>query len=338
LQSSRRDIFILRLDFNYLNLAFEELNALLEAENIPAQVHVLDEFVIIAVKRDAVARLMLRSALVKEFGELIDVADTYRDVLDLISGFENPHTCVSLDCVRGFNCDDIQYLFKEVEKQRIKIGLKCPHPIRIVKLGDEYIVYRLIKKRRSQDFAEREPHRRAYYRPGTMKPILARALVNLARVRAGETLLDPFCGVGGFAIEACTMGINTICADLNEACTLGSRINAEHYGCSTFVDILQADSTIRYLREESVDGVATDPPYGRQITSKSSSLSELYERFLHLALNSTRKNRYIVFAVPIEYFELIEKKISEAGGEIRSIILNRVHGSLTRALFLVKKV
>ena len=46
-------------------------------------------------------------------------------------------------------------------------------------------------------FEEMKPHKRPFFHPGCMSPKLARCMANLARVKEGDTVLDPFCGTGG---------------------------------------------------------------------------------------------------------------------------------------------
>lgn len=62
------------------------------------------------------------------------------------------------------------------------------------------------------DFAARDvgrPHRDV--KSGTLPPKLARVMVNLAKVPAGGTLLDPFCGSGTILTEAVLSGVREVC-------------------------------------------------------------------------------------------------------------------------------
>lgn len=62
------------------------------------------------------------------------------------------------------------------------------------------------------DFAARDvgrPHRDV--KSGTLPPKLARVMVNLAKIPAGGSLLDPFCGSGTIMTEAVLSGVREVC-------------------------------------------------------------------------------------------------------------------------------
>ena len=65
-----------------------------------------------------------------------------------------------------------------------------------------YGKYQLNKKY----FEEMKPHKRPFFHPGCMSPKRARCMANLARVKEGDVVLDPFCGTGGILIEAGVIG------------------------------------------------------------------------------------------------------------------------------------
>jgi Methyltransferase domain len=87
----------------------------------------------------------------------------------------------------------------------------------------------------------------------------ARLLVNLVAPAGPGRLLDPFAGVGGVALEARAAGWTVVTADLDPALRHGlGRLGAAH---------LVADAGQLPLRAGSVDAVATEPPYDRQVGS-----------------------------------------------------------------------
>ncbi|HZD00566.1 MAG TPA: hypothetical protein VFA46_10365, partial [Actinomycetes bacterium] len=82
----------------------------------------------------------------------------------------------------------------------------------------------------------------------------ARMLVNLAGPPRG-TLLDPFAGAGGIALEACEAGWTVVTADLDPVLRFGlAAVGALH---------LVGDARRLPLRAGSVDAVVTEPPYDR---------------------------------------------------------------------------
>ena len=74
-------------------------------------------------------------------------------------------------------------------------------------------------------FGERRPSDRPFFQPGSMDPILARALVNVAGARPGATLLDPMCGTGGLLLEGALVGARVVGVDAQAKMAAGTRRN-----------------------------------------------------------------------------------------------------------------
>jgi adenine-specific DNA methylase len=62
---------------------------------------------------------------------------------------------------------------------------------------------------------------------GKFHPQLIRALLNILKVEAGETVLDPFIGSGTTAVEAQLLGINCVGRDVSSLCVLQSKVKTE---------------------------------------------------------------------------------------------------------------
>ena len=125
-------------------------------------------------------------------------------------------------------------------------------------------------------FEKRSNEKRPFSSPVSLDPVLARVLVNLSGVEAGEHLLDPFCGTGGILIEAGLCGVGVYGFDVKEEMVEGARENLEEYGVIVH-DIRQRDALElddSYLSD--IDAVVTDLPYGRSSVQKY----ELLEEFL----------------------------------------------------------
>jgi len=100
----------------------------------------------------------------------------------------------------------------------------------------------------------------------TMPPKLARILVNLTGCKRGETLLDPFCGLGTILGEAAMCGVNVIGVDTDANRVEGARKNLrwllEEYRIKDVkveVYVGYAERLHKILRGRVVDGVATEP-------------------------------------------------------------------------------
>jgi len=97
----------------------------------------------------------------------------------------------------------------------IKVNSTKPKSlVRIVAFENTlYIAIEKIKLNKKH-FEDSKPHKRPFFYPGSMSPKLARCMVNLSRVTEGKLLLDPFCGTGGILIEAGLIGCKVVGSDI----------------------------------------------------------------------------------------------------------------------------
>jgi len=129
-----------------------------------------------------------------------------------------------------------------------------------------------------RDFGDRKPSDRPFFQPGSMDPLLARALVNVAGARPGRTVLDPMCGTGGTLVEAGLVGARVVGADAQRRMVSGARRNLADVlggGTGSGLDVLRADARRLPLRDGAVDAAVVDVPYGRQSKIEADSLSAL---------------------------------------------------------------
>ncbi|RLG34160.1 RNA methyltransferase [Methanosarcinales archaeon] len=131
-----------------------------------------------------------------------------------------------------------------------------------------------------KQFGERKPHLRPFFSPGVIKPKIARALVNLSSIKEGGIFLDPFCGTGGILIEAGLIGATLVGIDMQAKMVRGAEKNLRIYELKA--NLIVGDSSKMALRDNSVDAVVTDLPYGRSsLVSRSGYfLAESRTRFL----------------------------------------------------------
>ncbi len=77
--------------------------------------------------------------------------------------------------------------------------------------------------------------RRDYQRPardekqGMIPPKVAQVMLNLANCPGGETILDPFCGIGTIVQEGLLLGFRMIGSDINKIAIKGSEQNLEWF-------------------------------------------------------------------------------------------------------------
>ncbi|MFC6716118.1 TIGR01177 family methyltransferase [Natrialbaceae archaeon GCM10025810] len=190
-----------------------------------------------------------------------------------------------------------------------------------------------------RDFGTRAPTDKPFFQPGSMDPMLARAVANLACARPGRTLLDPMCGTGGVLVEAGLVGADVVGTDAQEKMALGARENLAHYlerddPSPTGVPrgswaVGRGDATRLPLKDGAVDGVVFDAPYGRQSKIETHRLEDLVAG----ALAETRRvaDRAVVVAD-----RSWAAPAMEAGWELEATFERRVHRSLTRYVLVLE--
>jgi tRNA (guanine10-N2)-dimethyltransferase len=124
-----------------------------------------------------------------------------------------------------------------------------------------------------RDYGDRAPTDRPFFQPGSMDPLLARAVCNLARVDPGDRVLDPMCGTGGVLVEAGLLGARPVGTDAQAKMVGGARRNLAHV-LDDF-EVARADATALPLRDGSVDAAVFDAPYGRQSKIATHDLAAL---------------------------------------------------------------
>jgi len=179
-------------------------------------------------------------------------------------------------------------------------------------------------------FETRKPHQKPFFYPGVLMPRTARALVNIAM--AEKYLFDPFCGTGGILVEAGLMGIKVIGGDMQRKILLGAKMNLEHYNVD--YSLMYEDACLLALRNDSVDAVVTDPPYGRSAAIKAESLEYMLAISMKEIYRVLKNGKRAVFVSerPIEELALI------AGFRVVETHLQRVHKSLTRRILVLEKI
>jgi len=178
-----------------------------------------------------------------------------------------------------------------------------------------------------RDYGDRKPTDRPFFQPGSMDPLLARAVCNLARVDPGDRVLDPMCGTGGVLIEAGLLGAHPLGTDAQSKMVRGARQNLGHF-LDDF-DVARADATSLPLRDDSVAAAVFDAPYGRQSKIESHDLADLVGG----ALAEVRRvaDRCVLVAD-----RDWRDEAAEAGWTVESRFERRVHRSLTRYVLVLE--
>ena len=175
--------------------------------------------------------------------------------------------------------------------------------------------------KRTEKFHLRRPDIRPGFFPVSVKPKLARVLVNLSGVLKGK-IWDPFCGTGGILLEAAMVNLETEGTDIDINMVRAAKENFKHYKVEGTFSVADSRTTIK-----ACDAIVTDPPYGRRASLKKVEIQSLYETFLENVYPHV--DVVVIMAPNTLQFNSKYKHIFEAE--------DYVHGSLTRKIIILNK-
>ena len=273
------------LDKRVYDIAKYELNALVDAYGVKASIDIHGNRCIIN-SRVPLDAIFLRAALIidaeKELGypDRIDWNAVFTTKSRL--GSSIPYTYkVEKIYADSYKKDKILRLIHESickVARDAKASLRYPQIVlrAYEQEGNLVIFQRIITGR--EIILRRQPKYRPYAPPASMDSILARALVNMTKLVPGEIFLDPFCGTGSLVIEASAIGLVSYGSDINSRFVEVARMLVEYYGFKANLRV--ADARDLPHGDDSIDGIATDPPYGISSPTYGEDVKELYQKFI----------------------------------------------------------
>ncbi len=283
-----------------------------------------------------------RAAWVREIGLLLGIAESTIEGIEALAeeaarSLEGERIWVDPWRFKGYSPQAREDVVRRilVSKLRDKASLGKGGKVLRVFITEGVAIAGIMLASRGKGFHLRRPRRRPFFKPGPLSPDLSRVMVNLSRPREGATFLDPFCGTGGFAIEAMMVGAGRIiCGDLDMDMYRGSRVNLDTFTCGRCL-VIGHNAARLPLGPNTVDSIATDPPYGRSTTTARMGYRRLMEEFLSSALEALAPGGYMVYAGP--YSEEPARLGEEAGLRVLARIHMYVHSSLTRDIVVARK-
>jgi tRNA (guanine10-N2)-dimethyltransferase len=172
--------------------------------------------------------------------------------------------------------------------------------------------------------ARRHP-RLPFQRPVSLPPRLARAAANLARVRRGDRVVDPFVGTGATLAEVGLLGGRMFGVDLDPEMVRGALRNLSHLGLEADALLVGDAGAVEFPGAKApFDAVVTDPPYGRASSTGGEAADDLLSRVLPRWAARVRPGGRVVVIVPGP----IEPPGPDWVSTLRVPV--RVHRSLTR--------
>lgn len=201
------------------------------------------------------------------------------------------------------------------------VNLKDPDTVVRMQMCDKVHLYIEDKITESDLLDKRKVAERPFFSPISLHPKYARALINMASVKRGQTVLDPFCGTGGIVIEAAEMGMKAVASDFDEDMIIGCQENLDFYGLKMHdFDVLDIGDIAE--RFPDMDAICTDPPYGRSTKTGGEKIEEIYRRAGEVVPKCMKKGHRAGIILP--------HPLQIEGMELEYMFLQRVHGSLTR--------
>jgi tRNA (guanine10-N2)-dimethyltransferase len=217
--------------------------------------------------------------------------------------------------------------------KNVKVDLTNPQKTFFGVLTDDKFLFGLkIAEISPRPFTQRRPRKRPFFHPSAMPPKLARCMVNLAKPKTGQLVLDPFCGTASMLIEAGLIGCRVLGSDAKRHMVEGSLRNLLHYGVKP-EGMIVADA----LKPPAIkaDCIVTDPPYGRSATTLGRGTRQIVKDFFSALQDCLAEARRICIAAPKS---VKAGRLGEESG-LRHIESHfaYVHRSLTREIAVFER-
>lgn len=261
-----------------LELAEEELKGFLRSQEIDEEPERKSKLAFTECEPAQLKRLALTHEVAEELGrtDLEDPEVNYRP--------EGSFAVRAKDFTEKERKEKVENrLGKEMSTEENSVDLENPdETIKAYILEDQIILAKILLDIDRGLFEKRKNQNRPFSSPVSLDPVLARVLVNLSQVSAGESVLDPFCGTGGILIEAGLCGVGVIGLDIKEEMVKGARENLEEYGVIAH-DIREDEASNAFdVFGANFNALITDLPYGKASKKTNEALndfSELLEQF-----------------------------------------------------------
>ena len=242
------------------------------------------------------------------------------------------HKFTSVDVARVVG-ETINLVIKETFGKESSIRLECPD----IKFDVEVIDNRLIfgiDVTGPRPLHEREY--KVYLHPSSLNPIIAYAMIKLAKIKPGHRVLDPMCGSATILIE-CGLyyeNVELYGVDINPKFLEGAKINIRKAGLENRIKLLFGDATSleEFFSQNYFDRVLSNLPYGIRSGSPY-SIQDLYSKFLSsvkkvlkddgLLVLLTARRRALERAIRLNNFKKVSVRVIEQGGLYSAIYLLR---------------
>ena len=280
-------IFVLGRD---PELSKDELYCYLDSRRIKYKVIEENDIVIILEVHSIKSKEMI-----KALGGIQKIAKVINNIDNLYHGKENKLR-YAVSCYSDEDVSDLKSQLKNYfKKEKLKASIKKSHfQVEYLMPSEaqnvlEIIVYKKYLGKTLAVFNPKEHKHRDINRPEqrplhTISIRLAKIMLNLSEVNKGDTLLDPFCGIGTILQEAMIMGVNVVGIDNEVWCVEASKKNLEwikkEYNTDVKYTILKGSATNLRNYVQTVDCAVTEPylgPFLKKLPTEGTAKRTLIE-------------------------------------------------------------
>jgi len=269
--------FTYLLSGKHTQIAQEEVRGVLKSQGLPRDLSKGKRLLKGGKKPSHIKRLSMSHEVGKELKEISK---------EEIANFEPSFKPKERFSVRVENLQNREGIQKERIERAIgrkylannnSVDLESPETILKVYVQQEQLtISKIIGSIDRGSYKQRSNENRLFSSPVSLDPKLARALVNISRVKPGEQILDPFCGTGGILIEAGLCGVGVAGTDIDQEMVKGCRKNLEQYGIINHDIRQESAEKAPEAFDKDFDAIVTDLPYGRS----SKKTEDIVEKFM----------------------------------------------------------
>ena len=226
--------------------------------------------------------------------------------------------------LRIMPCTKIKNVLREMSNEGFSLDISSTHHMYCYK----DVIYERIKRVTEKEFEERKPHNKPGFMPFSLHPRFSKALYNVAGVKNGHIILDPFCGIAGTTIEGEILGIRSVCMEKYKNVCEKAYVNIRYYLNNGGL-LLLGDAQQIPFKDESFDAIISDLPYGR--STKIEEINKLYTSFFEEAKRVVKRNKRIVIITNLSDIDKFPIRIIFSTSFY-------VHKSLKRYLYVIENV
>jgi tRNA (guanine10-N2)-dimethyltransferase len=330
-------------------LPFAELLAILEAEEYDYSIiEKLDQVIRVEVDINSINSIYLRSAFTRicalelfacesseeiiiqylndiKFTQFLDENKSFAVRIKRIRNYAKKQSVMRLERIIG------KIILKKTNKT--KVNLVFPDSIFVGILTSRKFVFGIkIAAISPKPFGERRPRKKPFFHPSAMPSKLARSMVNLARAKKNDVILDPFCGTGSTLIEATFISCQIIGLDAQRKMIKGCKKNLNFFNINP-EGLILADARKHPLFR--ADCIVTDPPYGRCCSTMKSTTKKIVKETLCATKSLLNKGNKICIASPKSInLSILGEELGYKHLESHYVY---VHRSLTREIAVFEK-